>query len=459
MRLATIALALALALPGLPGPHAIGIGVNRAVTDFPNTVRFELSATSQRTITAVELEFGTDALACGERVTRIVPEGFAPGAAVEAAWTWQLRRTGPLPPGTTVWWSWRVREAGGAELVTPRQEVVFEDPSQAWRTLRAGPLTLHWASGSEADARTLLERGERALGDLRELTGVELDSGARIYIYPSSQAMQAATLFAPDWSGGLAFPAHRAVLIGIPPGSLEWGQRALAHELAHVVIGQFTFSCVDSTPIWVDEGLAMTAEGEPEPYYRSLLERAARDDTLLPVRSLSSTFSGDSNLAALAYAQSHSLVTYLIERGGAEDMLALLEAFRRGAPEDRALLEVYGFDREGLEAEWRRWIGAPAARATPAGAATPTRTPYPTFAPITGPEAAATATPRAAQPAAPPGGLDRPRLPLLLAVALGLGGCAATVGIVAVAVWVIAARRPRRAPGANAGRRPTEEVE
>jgi hypothetical protein len=367
----------------------IEVSRNQAEARFPDAITFYLAASSPDSIESVELEFGTDAAACGESIARIVPEDFLPGTAIATEWTWDLRRTGPLPPGTTVWWRWILRDGSGAEVTTPDLSLVVEDNQHAWRETAADPLQLHWYTGNTGFAETLLDAGETALGTIRQAMGVEYEGDIRLYIYNDSIEMQSATLFAPDWSGGLAFPEHSAVLIAIAPDELEWGRRVVAHELTHVVVGQYTFSCLDSTPPWVSEGLAMYAEGEPEKELVATLDEAVQQGTLLPVRSLSQSFSNDPYLAYLAYAQSYSLVAYLVEEYGPEEMVGLLDQFRQGTTEDQALQRVYQFDREGLEAAWRRSIGAAEAEATGASDEKPTRTPYPTFAPLGGANTAA----------------------------------------------------------------------
>lgn len=358
---------------------------NEAVPDFPESIRFEISVSSDTVIETIDLEYGTDAVVCGEGVTRVIPEDFTPGNSVEIEWEWDLRRTGALPPGTNVWWRWNVSDSAGKNIVTPKQTLRFEDESITWQTLETDDLLLYWHSGSTSFAQALMDAGVIALEDLREATGVDIDEQIEIYIYASSEELHSATLFAPAWSGGLAFAAHRAVLIGIPTASLEWGKDAFAHELSHVVIGSYTFSCISSLPRWLNEGLAMYAEGKMRSHYASLLAAAIKDDTLFSVRELGQIFSNDPDLASLSYAQSLSLVEYLIENHGQEDMLLLLDEFREGSPEDRALMDVYGVDRIGLEAAWRDWIGAAAMQDGVEAGATPTRTPFSTIAPFVGP--------------------------------------------------------------------------
>ena len=371
----------------------ITVTKNQAIPSFPREIQFILSANSETEIVSVELEFGTDALTCGQSTSRIIPEEFESGTSIEVEWVWNLRQTGSNPPGTKVWWRWRMTDAAGELHVTPEKEIIFTDETVNWRTLETDSLLLHWYEGDSAFAGELLDAGETALDDLLLLTGVEVEKQISVYIYASSEAMQSATLFAPAWSGGLAFSENNTVLIAISPSQLSWGKRAMAHELAHVVIGRFTFSCISHMPVWLSEGLAENAEGEMDAYYAGLLSDAVDNNTLLSVRELGEIFSNDPETATLSYAQSHSLVAFLIERYSQERMLLLLDQFRDGMPADQALMDVYELDRDNLEASWREHLGAAPMEIVPTIGPTPTHTPYPTFAPISGPEIGASATP------------------------------------------------------------------
>lgn len=378
---------------GFQSQGGIEVLQNQAVSDFPESITFRLRARGDAEIETVEIEFGTDALKCGQSVERAVPEDLSPGTTVRVEWKWNFRRTGPVPPGTTVWWRWIIKDIDGNVVVTEDRELLFADASVEWRASQDGPLSIHWYSGSSEFGNRLLDVGRRSLRRLEDTIALEPERDIQVFVYESPADMQSASLFAPDWSGGRAFPAHSTVLLAIREWELDWGKRVLAHELAHVVIGHYTFSCMDSTPIWVDEGLAMHAEGEMGTYYADLLSQAIEDDSLLSVRELGETFSDSPELASLAYAQSLSLMQYLVGTYGHERIMQMLDGYRGGLSEDRVLMEVFGFDRDGLEVAWRERIGAP--QMVESGAAESTSTPdvYPTFVPIMGPEAMATSTP------------------------------------------------------------------
>ena len=373
--------------------NAITVQKNSADINFPEIITFQLQAVSSTEIISVHLEFGTDALACGESVSRAIPDDYEPDTEINVEWVWNLRRSGSVPPGTEVWWRWVLENEGGEKIETPVQNLIYLDDIFAWRTRAAEHLSLFWYEGSEQFAVSLLKAGEDALVRLYQMTGVTVEKQVNIYIYVSSEDMQEASLFAPDWSGGRAFPWNSAVTIGVAPSNIAWGMDTMAHELAHVVIGHYTFSCVDSTPGWITEGLAMVTEGGLQPYFQDILQDAVDADTLLSVREVGQIFSADPDLARLSYAESFSLVTFLWETYGDESMLQLLDHFKQGKSEDRALETVYGVDRDGLERLWRDWLGAAPMQGSSEQDATPTATLFPTLAPIVGPTIQASQTP------------------------------------------------------------------
>jgi hypothetical protein len=147
--------------------------------------------------------------------------------------------------------------------------------------------------------------------------------------------------------------------IGIDADNLEWGKRAIAHELTHLIVHQVTLNPYGDLPTWLDEGLALHSEGDLLPVFVSNLNQAISTDSLISVQSLASPFSVYANEASLSYAESYSIVEFLIESYGQERMFQLLSTFRAGNTYDGALEEVYGFDMDGLDERWRAWLVPP----------------------------------------------------------------------------------------------------
>jgi hypothetical protein len=159
-----------------------------------------------------------------------------------------------------------------------------------------------------------------------------------------------------EWTGGVAYTRYGIIAIGIAPTNIGWGKRAIAHELAHLVVSQMTLNPYNELPTWLDEGLAMYAEGELESEFASSLEGAIDNDSLISVQSLCSPFSSFADRASLGYAQSYSLVEYLISSYGQGKMLELLNTFKEGSGYDAALEAVYGFDMDTMDSLWREYV-------------------------------------------------------------------------------------------------------
>ncbi len=369
---------LCLCLPPIAGAQGrITIADHGAELAFPDRITFSASVTSGAPIARVVLEYGVGKLTCGEVVAKAFPD-FTPGTSADVRWTWEMRQSGSEPPGTTIWYRWHVTDANGAEQLSAEQRVIWLDKVHQWRSAGSGKLTLHWYRGSPTFAQNLLDSAVDSLGQLGRTTGVTPQSPIDLYIYASTADMRDAILYEPGWTGGQAFPDHDIVIIGISSDQLDWGKRTEAHELTHVLVGHLTFSCLGSVPTWLNEGIAVYGEGGPEQSGRDQLRSAIAEDTLISVRALSGGFSEHPSKADLSYAQSYSLVNYLVSSFGQKQLIALFGELRGGQTIEAALERVYGFGLDGLEDRWRESVGARPRRAE--GAA-PTATVRPTLVP------------------------------------------------------------------------------
>jgi hypothetical protein len=346
-----LAASLFLFLPGAGlAEDEITLLESTATVDFPAKITFNIKAESTADITRARLNYRVDKLSCASVISEAWPE-FTPHPRVEASWVWDMRKAS-LPPGARVEYWWTVEDATGHSLETPPEFLKFEDGRYSWRGLTSEDIALFWYEGDEEFAQGLMATAEQALNRLWVDTGASLDEPVEIYIYATNQALLGAMIYPQEWAGGVTFTDYGIVAIGIAPNeaSLEWGKRALPHELAHLVVHQIAFSCYGDLPAWLDEGLAMYAEGDLSREYKSILSGAISEGRLISVRSLSSPFSADPGQARLSYAQSYSLIDSLIDSYGREKMLQLLTMFRRGSGYDEALTAVYGFDMDEFDA-------------------------------------------------------------------------------------------------------------
>jgi len=351
-----VCLFLVLLSPGLVQARGgLTILDSSAEADFPYGLDFNLSAESDVNITDIRLRYRVDRISYAQVTSEVYIE-FVPAATVDISWTLEMVKIGGLPPGSSVEYWWLVEDAGGEKVETVPVQVQFDDIRYSWDSLTEGRVTMYWYEGDESFIQELMAAAQQALARLAEDTGAELEQPVRLYIYASIQDLQGAMIYPREWTGGAAFTRHGTIVIGISPINLYWGERAIAHEMAHLVIHQMVLNPYSGLPTWLDEGLAMYAEGSLALEYTAYLNQAIADDSLISVRSLSSPFSAYAAEAALSYAQSYSLVEFLISNYGQGKMLELLNTFSQGSNYDAALDSVYGFDMDGLNTLWRQYV-------------------------------------------------------------------------------------------------------
>ncbi|MBN1152823.1 MAG: peptidase MA domain-containing protein [Dehalococcoidia bacterium] len=344
---------LALSLPPVvaSAPSTLQVTDTGVIAQFPGSLQFTVSAESPNPVVDVRLLYQIEKMNFAT-VTSEAWASFQPDTAVSTSWTWDMRLSS-LPPGARITYWWRARDASGAVVETSPATVLFDDDRYDWRSIKSDNVTLHWYYGDDDFAGELMQVCETAIESLAQDVGARVDRRISVYLYKSSADLRQAMVYPQEWTGGVAFTDYGIVAIGIGPGDMEWGIRALRHELAHLVVHTLTFSPYGGLPTWLDEGLAMHNEGEAADTFVTVLRQAVADDALISLRSLNGPFSSDTQKAYLSYAQSHSVVSYLLASYGAGPMGELLALLTEGETVDDALTLSYGMSLDGVEAEWK----------------------------------------------------------------------------------------------------------
>ncbi len=354
--LLSVMLALMVIVPSITHAESgISLVDSSAQIYFPSALTFSITAESPNNIVKLRLHYQVDSMNYAKVTDEGWPE-FTPSTKVKTQWVWDMRKAS-LPVGAAVTYWWTIEDVTGNILTTQKQKISFDDLRHQWKSATSGQLNIYWYQGSQSFADQLLAAGGDTLQKLAQDTGVHLEKPVSIYIYASSNDLHSAMIFPQEWSGGFSYYAYGIIAIGIPTSDLDWGKSALAHELGHMVTHQITFSPYGAVlPFWLDEGLAMYAQGEPDSYLESVLVKGIAQHNLISVRSLASPFSAIPAEAYLSYAESQSIVTFLIQNYGGDKVLELLNLFKVGNTYDDALLHVYGFDQDGLDALWQQYV-------------------------------------------------------------------------------------------------------
>jgi hypothetical protein len=135
----------------------------------------------------------------------------------------------------------------------------------------------------------------------------------------------------------------------VNPFSLE---TTLQHELCHLLLGEHMEMHI---PRWLNEGIAQWAsEGITEIFRpeKNILQKAAFSGTIIPFYRLENSFPIESNAFVLAYEQSQSFVTFLVQQYSKYSFLQALELMKSGHSLHDSMRTIYGKSLHQLEHEW-----------------------------------------------------------------------------------------------------------
>jgi hypothetical protein len=325
--------------------------------DFPNGIIFKLDFESEEPVKEVRFRY---AIAPDGSQAYAVPECIG---VTSVQCTFDLKSTVDnfLIPGVEITYFWEIKDQAGRTVETGPGRYMYEDDRFQWKSLSEGGLTVWFYAGSEGDVRNLLSVGRETLERMGSLLGAEVDFPVKVFLYESAEDM------APVVLAGQLSPQSGSITLGevVVSDTAVVADDAFAldilrHELSHIVMRRAVKGPFGGVPAWLEEGVAVYGQSQPLADMTSALEAAIKSNRVFSIRSLSSASVGESDgNVGLFYGQSYSVVRFLIDEYGEAKFRDLLAAFREGNRTDDALMQVYGFDQDGLENAWRRSVGLP----------------------------------------------------------------------------------------------------
>jgi len=334
---------------GWAADDGIAVLTNTYSYAFGHTITFHLEASSSAEITQVQLTFGP-AGRSDEAIT--VPTAFTPGTHVVTDYAHDLTGHHFQAFGQIEYY-WVVTDARRRRLPTAPVRFEYADDRFQWQKLDEAGVTVAWYGGTRDRrfGRTAMFDAQLARSKIAAVTDGNPEQAFRVYIYSTAADLQtAAQVNQQEWIVGQAYPRTATCLVLIPDGADNARElrRVVPHEITHLLIGDLAARM----PRWLDEGLATDNEGVHDPAAQTALDEAAAAGALLPFEQLCARFPADPHQAALAYAQSGSLMAFIRERYGPEALRRMVAAYGAAPDCQAGLHSALGLTLAQLQTDW-----------------------------------------------------------------------------------------------------------
>ena len=257
-----------------------------------------------------------------------------------------------IPSGVTFEYYFRVNNRDGDSFRTQTFKFDYLNPKHEWSKTTKGPLTIYSHGIPTQVIDNLLNDANVKFPSIASLAGIrEIKPFTAVIVNNPREASQTFPVISKTSTrerlyGGFAFKDYGVFLIS------GTDLNVLIHESAHLIIGQGAESPLARIPAWLNEGLAMYFELPQDS--RELSTRiASTQGKLKPIEHMD-LIPGKTSEIRLFYAQSKSIVKYLLDRYGQKTMTELLHAMNEGERASKAMPKVYGVSLRQVDDDWRR---------------------------------------------------------------------------------------------------------
>ncbi len=182
------------------------------------------------------------------------------------------------------------------------------------------------------------------------------DNRAKIYIYDNAKDYQEGTK-QPAWSAGIANPQEKTIYSFA--FSQEFFDHILPHEMGHIIFRELVGFNNPAVPLWLEEGIASFQEKKKSTSVDFIIAQAVKNNSLLDITKIDSynLKNMPQDKAMLFYAQSISMMNYLIREYGKENFNLFCQKLRDKRSLQQALAIIYPFSKaEELQEEWKQHL-------------------------------------------------------------------------------------------------------
>lgn len=231
--------------------------------------------------------------------------------------------------------------------------------ADSWEHLITEHFYFHYQPVDRRIAQQLSEKSDAVYQKISRDVGDAPPRKIAVYLCPDTacfERQQPHSRKAPEWAVGLAYPQLNRIVMRSAVKPNEGGRikpfEVFTHELAHIILEQALVER-GGAPRWLSEGFSMYYARQWTVHGQRTLEEVTLGEQFIPLSILTTNFPSDERTARIAYAQSFSVVTFLLHDYDRIFFQRFIEALTRGLDTDRALHESFGMTVQQLERRWQ----------------------------------------------------------------------------------------------------------
>ena len=220
-----------------------------------------------------------------------------------------------------------------------------------------GNFLFYYPKGDSLLVEYLLKKTDKPLHRVESFFYEPLTTPVTILIVKSDRSFRA--YFhnqIPEWSQAIAIPRERMIVLKLSDAEqIKKGPQILVHEAVHILV--FDHLKGANIPTWMNEGLAeYFSEGAPSLQKRIILSNAIVENKMIDLMAIDTLFRFNAVKARLAYIESQSAITFLVQKYGLSHLKQLLDYIAQRKILNDAFKLTYNFDFLDFEIKWNEYI-------------------------------------------------------------------------------------------------------
>lgn len=231
--------------------------------------------------------------------------------------------------------------------------------AEKWNTAKSTHFIIYYVNAPAEFVRSVVDYSEKYYEKIADNLGFRRynfwlwDNRAKIYIHENATEYQNAT-GQPSWSLGSTSPSEKIIHTFLhEEGFLD---SILPHEMGHIIFREFVGFNNPAIPLWFEEGVACYQEASKLAVAKEVVRQALKDGSFMSFEGLA-RFNArnikNEKEVNLFYAESTSIVGYLIKKFGNDRFVLFCQYLRDKKDFERALASSYPLaNLKELERNW-----------------------------------------------------------------------------------------------------------